>query len=455
MSLNRLFVEGYSQPSAETLRALREAGFPRLRLGDAQFASLSAGVPPPLRPGFLEHVCRLLLSSAPLVTVKQLPSTHPAHSAASVSVGLFAAVDIPAFTPFAVYSGELIEKEDDAMRGTLSDGSVNPYVFEINTEGPVAFLVDGAIRPRSVASCLNHYEGIIDEPNATTVSVLCGGGCRCHSGAFPEITHPHVIIYSACNIPAGTELCISYGKSYWKDMGINPAGQSTLLSRVLASDLASREAILEALIRQQNSNVSLTIQDTGETDYMELLRASPEPRSTFVNCLQIIGSLSGNSFRMSAGVCVGNADRGFGFPLLGTLTGGDIFDVAFRGNLEHAALFLTRVRRCAMTPAEPQILNGHLILGPEDSSEDEGEEDDTPAPKRPRIANGFICYGKAVQWDDLESAYQERTAIEPESTRGFWSRLADDIGIPNHATATGRSGVIHKRYCDHFKHPFV
>jgi hypothetical protein len=224
-------------------------------------------------------------------------------------------------------------------------------------------------------------------------------------------------------------------------METNPAARSTLVSRVLASDFATREAILEALIQQQKF---MTIQDTGVADYMEVLRASSDTKSAFVNCLQIISHLSGSSFKMSAGICVGNLSRGFGFPLVENLTGEEIFDVALRGNLHHAASFLTRIRAVSMIPTSNK---GEL------PTDDVDEDDDTPVRKRPR--NGFICYGKVVQWDVLQDAYQHRIANEPESTRGFWGRLADDIGIPNHATATGRSGVVHKRYCDHFNHPFV
>ena len=71
---------------------------------------------------------------------------------------------------------------------------------------------------------------------------------------------------------------------------------------------------------------------------------------------------------------------------------------------------------------------------------------------------GFNCYGVYVTLNTLKAAFDARIAVEPETNRGYWGRIAEDVGIPNLdqcPTATGRSGAVHARYCKYFNHPFL
>ncbi len=100
---------------------------------------------------------------------------------------------------------------------------------------------------------------------------------------------------------------------------------------------------------------------------------------------------------------------------------------------------------------------GHL------DAADAGDADDAAGAGAGAGANatadpGFNCYGVYVTLNTLKAAFDARIAVEPEKSKGYWGRIADDVGIPSLdqcPTATGRSGAVHARYCKYFNHPFI
>jgi hypothetical protein len=90
------------------------------------------------------------------VEVRLLPEGHPASPASAgapaTATGVFAAADIPAFTPLAAYGGELVDEDQCEHRNVLPSGERNAYVFGIDTDCDTEISVDGAQLPRSLAS---------------------------------------------------------------------------------------------------------------------------------------------------------------------------------------------------------------------------------------------------------------------------------------------------------------
>ena len=433
-------------------------------------------VPPSLRPSFLGETTRLLRArhlTVGVAEVRRLPPGHPAtlggggSGSGGVALGVFATASIPAFEPIALYGGELIDEDVCERRTRLPNGERNVYVFSLKAGD---FSVDGGRKPRCFASHFNHFEGIMAAHNCDSLEVLCGGGCACHTGTFPEVTHPHIVIYSTQPIEAGTELCIDYGRSYWSTLGVDPTAPNDLMAQVLGANPSMRRAILEALLRQQSGDVPLVLQDAGEEDYLQTLSDADDPCAAFVDCVELIRQLSGRDLALSTGIAVGDAGLGFGFHLHNEISADVAFTAGLQSDIDRAALFLTRLRAKSMQspPAAPEPVPRKRAKVPR-TTEDApggapglqllgaagdmsvGGDDDAGCDH----VGWFTCYGHRVTWVALKTAFDARLAIEPESTKGFWGRVADDVGVPNHSKATGRSGNIHRQYCDHFKHPFI
>lgn len=510
--LDALFLEGLAFPSRTTLAALSACHFRRMEPENLSFCT--ADVPSPLKNGFLAHAWRLLRTHHVPDThaeVRAIPDDHPAAAVggrgasrgdAPPAVGIFARVPVPAYTPLAVYGGELVDEDECELRNKLPGGTKNAYVFGLDASASEALSVDAGSQPRCIGSCFNHYENILDAPNCTSIEIMCGGGCLCRCGSsFPAVTHPHIVIYTIVDVAAGQELCIDYGSNYCRLMGMDPVlTTDDIVRRVLNSNMATRRAALNAL----KKDLPL-IDPPFNGVYLSKLQESDDPEKYFCDMIDNFRTFSGKSMPISTAVAV-SGDSSFGFSLQHEISAQSFFQRALQNNFEVAASFLEQFQRAAISvPLTKQDVD-------QEKTKDIQADDQNPPPiKRKRgrppknsfatlvnaateaagagagasagegagagagagagegsgagadseadpDASGFLCYKAWVTHERLKKAFEERIKTEPENTKGFWTRIADDVGIPTLQqcpTATGRAGSVHKHYCDIFNHPFI
>ena len=439
-------------------------------------------MPQPLHAAFLTSTWRLLrqrqLPADHLAEVRLLPADHPAATPGRRSTGTFARARVPAFTPLCLYGGDLLDEEETERRHTLPDGQRNAYVFGIDASGAAEISIDASKLPRCFGANFNHFESILSAFNCTSVEVLCGGGCLCRSGVpFPDITHPHIVIYSTVDIEPGTELCIDYGPGYCKLMGIAPPVPTLtdhqLVNAVLGSSMATRQAILSALT-DRTADVPAARSNADDNDYLDLLLSADDPASAFAEAVDLIRTFSGRPLPITTSIIAG---PDITFNLNREISARSLFVKGLNRDLTAAAEFLHAFRSAAFkqqpmpTTAEPEPLRVQkrprgrppaalrtLAAAAADAGGDTEADADAQAGAGAGVNPGFNCYGVYVTLNQLKSAFDARIAVEPERSKGFWGRIADDVGIPNLdqcPTATGRSGAVHARYCKYFDHPFI
>jgi hypothetical protein len=507
-----LFLEGYAFPTRATRDLLAAARLCALQPGQMAFSSQdrASEVPALLHTSFFQAVLRLAqVAHVPALpaAIRLLPGDHPAAAgldpeAASNATGVFvtSAESIPAHTVLCLYGGEIINEEQCDSRHQLPDGSKNVYVFGVDTNVGIEMSIDASALPRCFGSCFNDYRGILEQPNCAAVEILCNCKCRCRCGnSFPEVTHPHVVIFTTETVQPGSELCLDYGTDYWKMLGVNPnppRSQSSekLVSKVLDSSFSTRRTIFEALSKQFEVEAAA---DSGA--YLDQLLDAEEPSDEFCDSIDLIRTFSGKHLKFSTAVAVSNSSapsRGFAFSLNKDISPRTLFLKGMNSDSQMAARFLEMLRRSAMVQKRARrVLDGGgranepcgmravkraagasapgaphaaLTAAPVHVVDDEAAGGATlsllvDAATRADVGGGsqepgFSCYGAWVPLSRLKAAFDARIRIESEFGKGFWGRIATDVGIPNLdrcPTATGRAGNVHKRYCEHFNHPFV
>lgn len=107
-------------------------------------------------------------------------------------LGLFSDIDIEKDEYIIEYRGKLLSAAEADEKG-------GQYLFEINSR----WTIDGSGR-ENLARYINH-------------------SCRPNCESDTREREKRVVIFARKHIPAGTELCYDYGKSFWNDW-IKPKG---------------------------------------------------------------------------------------------------------------------------------------------------------------------------------------------------------------------------------------
>lgn len=141
----------------------------------------------------LLHVPRCL---GPCPNVHIVTITDPRHPACNQR-GLVAAKNIPASTHIIDYVGQI------ATDDTVSDTS--DYVLRLGPDVSIDAEVIG-----NEARFVNDFRGIRKKPN-------CKFELYRDKGSSGQV---RMGVFSLCDIKKGEELCISYGKGFWKARGL-------------------------------------------------------------------------------------------------------------------------------------------------------------------------------------------------------------------------------------------
>lgn len=226
------------------------------------------------------------------------------------------------------------------------------------------------------------------------------------------------------------------------------------MQSVLDSSVSTRRRVLEAL----TADLSLGCGGApARLSCLAELSDADDPAQHFTDTVDMIRAFSGKALSFSTAVAVGSD---FGFNLCTEISPRMLFERGLGGNVEKAARFLEMLKDKAFRVGAPE------------------EEAPLPAAKRRRLPldtlvdaaagggddggggcgeDSFICYGKQITYERLREAYDELAATMTETSKGFWGKLADMVGVPTLAqknSATGRSGAVHSKFCKHFNHPF-
>ncbi|KAK0548543.1 hypothetical protein OC844_007013 [Tilletia horrida] len=153
------------------------------------------------------------------------PLLQNKHHPALGQYGLFATRELPARTLVCPYLG-VVHTEAETDEGSEYDAKVWAKVGEVpGVEGEDVGLGIDATHAGNLARFVNDFRGITQRANVTFEDWPTPASDESDNvDAAAGHAHPRglALFTGAAGVPAGAELCVSYGKSFWEARGVLP-----------------------------------------------------------------------------------------------------------------------------------------------------------------------------------------------------------------------------------------